>query len=109
MATFHWGTAVLRWLHGYKKQGKDVPIVAYLRHDLSLHRWSWEKLDKKISQSSFDHYSVPFGEGDDAFSLHFIHAKNKKAGAVPLLLLHGWLGGCFLFHQAINFGGALSK
>ena len=34
--------------------------------------------------------------------LHFIHARSPKAGALPLLLSHGWPGSIVEFHQLIQ-------
>lgn len=76
------------------KLGIALSYLANLKTTFE-NEWSWGKLAAQLNR--YDNYSVPVGEGNDAFNLHFIHAKSARSDAIPLLLLHGWPGE-FVFH-----------
>jgi hypothetical protein len=49
----------------------------------------------------------------DSLDVHFIHARSREAGAMPLLITHGWPGSVVEFHKVIEpltdptrFGGS---
>jgi epoxide hydrolase len=41
------------------------------------------------------------GGGDDSVEVHFIHARSRHAGAMPLLLTHGWPGSVVEFLDVV--------
>jgi pimeloyl-ACP methyl ester carboxylesterase len=65
--------------------GMDLQFLKDARERF-LSGWSWSELEQKLN--GFDNYIVELEE----CNLHFIHARSKRADAVPLLLLHGWPG-----------------
>jgi hypothetical protein len=78
------------------KHGISLSYLANLKR-LFEDEWSWDDLAARLNR--YDNYSVPVGEGSDAFNLHFIHVKSKRVDAEPLLLLHGWPGAFLRFRN----------
>src|SRR5262245_41025292 len=60
-----------------------------------LEKFDWRAWEAKLN--AFPQYTLPVGDID----LHFIHLPSKKAGAMPLLLSHGWPGSLFEFHKIL--------
>ena len=71
------------------KHGISFPYLVNMKK-MFENEWSWDNLAAELNH--YDNYTVPMGEGSDAFKLHFIHARSSREDAVPLLLLHGWPG-----------------
>ncbi|MGZ6176173.1 MAG: epoxide hydrolase N-terminal domain-containing protein, partial [Candidatus Binataceae bacterium] len=57
--------------------------------------FDWRVWEAKLN--GFRQFTMPI-RGID---LHFIHAPARKAGAMPLLLSHGWPGSVFEFHRIL--------
>jgi hypothetical protein len=73
-------------------------------------RWlgglDWRAQEAKLN--AFDQFRVPLG----GIELHFIHQRGVGPDPVPLLLVHGWPGSVWEFHELIprltdpaRFGG----
>ncbi len=73
-------------------------------------RWrdgfDWRAQEAKLN--AFDHFRVPL----DGIGLHFVHQPGVGPDPLPLLLLHGWPGSVWEFHELIprltdpaRFGG----
>ena len=62
-------------------------------------RWrdgfDWRAQEAKLN--AFDQYQVPL----DGINLHFIHQRGVGPDPLPLLLLHGWPGSVWEFHELI--------
>jgi microsomal epoxide hydrolase len=62
--------------------------------------WS-EKFDWRAQEAllnRFDHFRTEI----DGQRLHFIHARSEVAGALPLVISHGWPGSVFEFYKIIG-------
>lgn len=78
-----------RWNNRAAQSGweKGVP-VDYLKNlaDYWLNEFDWKKQEAALNQ--YPHFITEI-EGQD---IHFLHVKSPKAGALPLMLIHGWPG-----------------
>lgn len=67
-------------------------LLAYWRDD-----FHWRKQEALIN-------TLPqFMTSADARELHLVHARSAEAGALPLLLVHGWPGSFWEFRRIIPF------
>src|SRR3990167_9133621 len=64
---------------------------------------------RETAMNRFDQFIT----GIDGLDVHFIHARSPHAGALPLLITHGWPGSVVEFHKVIEpltdparFGGS---
>ena len=71
--------------------------LAYLKSLIAYWQngFDWRAWEGKLN--GFPQFTLPI-RGID---VHFIHAPSRKAGAMPLLLSHGWPGSVFEFHKII--------
>ena len=64
-----------------------------------IERWrdgfDWRTQEAKLN--AFDQFRVPI----DGINLHFIHQQGVGPHPVPLLLVHGWPGSVWEFHELI--------
>ena len=60
-----------------------------------LEEYSWEDAVKTLN--SFNQFRCNV----DGLSIHFIHEKSTAEDSIPLLLVHGWPGSVYEFHQLI--------
>jgi pimeloyl-ACP methyl ester carboxylesterase len=70
-------------------------------------RYDWRRRETALNR--FDQFIT----GIDSLDVHFIHARSREAGAMPLLITHGWPGSVVEFHKVIEpltdptrFGGS---
>jgi pimeloyl-ACP methyl ester carboxylesterase len=71
--------------------------VAYLRELVDSWRdeYDWRKHEARLNE--FDHFRTTV----NGQAIHFVHARAARAGARPLLLLHGWPGSIVEFLDVI--------
>lgn len=65
-----------------------------------LHNYNWRKTEDKIN--SYNNWTVDIDHDGFKYHVHFVGLLSKKAGAVPLLLLHGWPGSFLEFLSVID-------
>jgi Epoxide hydrolase N terminus len=87
-----------RWPDEIPESGwKYGSNLAFMRR-LTAH-WrdglDWRAQEGKLN--SFEQFRVPL----DGINLHFIHQRGVGPDPLPLLLLHGWPGSVWEFHQLI--------
>jgi microsomal epoxide hydrolase len=82
--------------------------LAYVRQLVERWRDDFDWRAQEAELNAFDQYSVPLGGID----LHFIHQPGVGPDPTPLLLVHGWPGSVWEFHDLIprltdpaRFGG----
>jgi len=78
--------------------GWDAGIpVAYLRELVGywLDTYDWREAERRLNR--FPHFRTTI----DGQSIHFIHARSRHEGALPLLLTHGWPGSIVEFLDVI--------
>jgi pimeloyl-ACP methyl ester carboxylesterase len=85
--------------------------LAYLKELVAYWRttFNWREQERRLNQ-------LPqFTTTIDSVSIHFVHQRSSHAGAVPLVMIHGWPGSFFEFTKVIGplteptkFGGAAS-
>ncbi|KAK7461006.1 hypothetical protein VKT23_008933 [Stygiomarasmius scandens] len=61
-------------------------IVAYWKD-----KYDWRSVEKKLNDT-FKMFTMDIKEADEVISLHFVHHRSDREGAVPLLFSHGWPG-----------------
>ncbi len=59
-------------------------------------RYDWRERERALNR--FDQYTTEI----DGLDLHFVHARSPHAGALPLILSHGWPGSIVEFHKVIE-------
>jgi pimeloyl-ACP methyl ester carboxylesterase len=57
--------------------------------------YDWKKHQDELN--SFKHFKLNV----NGLSIHFIHERSRVPGAIPLLLVHGWPGSVWEFHNVI--------
>ena len=85
------------------------PIVPDARSDYGFsHEWasslyeywlssySWVEAERRIT--SWPHFTTEF----EGLTIHFVHARSIKDGAIPILLIHGWPGSFYEFSEVID-------
>ena len=71
---------------------------AYLRELCGYWRDKFDWRAQEALLNRFEHYHTSV----DGQKLHFVHARSKLAGALPLVITHGWPGSVFEFHKIIG-------
>jgi pimeloyl-ACP methyl ester carboxylesterase len=83
--------------------------LAYLKELVAYWRttFNWREQERRLNQ-------LPqFTTTIDGVTIHFVHQRSSQAGALPLVMIHGWPGSFFEFTKVIGplteptkFGGA---
>lgn len=90
---------------------QGVPL-AYLRElcDYWQNTYDWRRWERKLN--SFN----PYMFSCDGLDIHFLHVRSPHAGALPLIMTHGWPGSLVEFHKVIEpladpvqFGGSANE
>ncbi len=78
------------WEHGTSR--------SYLRHliDYWCSGYDWRKHEAKLN--TLPHFKARVGPAN----LHFVHARGRGSGPMPLLLLHGWPDSFYRFHKVVS-------
>lgn len=87
-----------RWTGALNEGGWDHGVsLDYLKSftDYWINSFDWRMQEARLN--SFDHFTT----GIEDCELHFIHQKSKHAGAIPILLMHGWPDSFYRFHKII--------
>jgi pimeloyl-ACP methyl ester carboxylesterase len=87
-----------RWADDVKNVGWNYGTdPQYLQELVSYWQDSFDWRMAETGLNEFRHFTLETGDT----SLHFIHEKSDKAGATPLLLLHGWPDSFYRFYKVI--------
>ena len=79
-------------------EGWDAGMpVAYLRELVEYWRTTYDWQREQARLNRFDQFRTTI----DGQSIHFIHARSPHAGALPVLLIHGWPGSVVEFLDVI--------
>lgn len=71
--------------------GTMKELVAYWRD-----QYDWRAAERKLNE-------LPqFKTNIDGLDIHFIHVRSKEPAALPLVLIHGWPGSVFEFHNVVG-------
>lgn len=78
------------WVHGTE--------IRYLRELVAYWRkgFDWRAQERRLNQ--FEQFTTTI----DGLSVHFVHRRSKHAGALPLLITHGWPGSFVEFAKVIG-------
>ncbi len=78
------------WAHGTE--------IRYLRELIAYWRngFNWRAQERRLNQLE------QFTTTIDGLSVHFVHRRSKHAGALPLLITHGWPGSFVEFTKVIG-------
>ncbi len=76
---------------------QGIPL-AYVREvcDYWANEYDWRVRERALNR--FDHFMARVGEMD----VHFIHVRSPEAGAIPLVITHGWPGSVVEFQKVIG-------
>jgi epoxide hydrolase len=76
---------------------QGVPL-AYVRDvaEYWAERYDWRS--REVALNRFDHFLTEI----DGVDIHFIHQRSPHAGAMPLVITHGWPGSVVEFHKVIE-------
>jgi len=91
--------AATRWPEAETAEGwtQGVPLdrakslVEYWQH-----QYDWRRCEAMLN--GFGQFRTTL----DGLGIHFLHVRSKHAGALPLLLTHGWPGSVVEFHKALG-------
>lgn len=80
---------------------QGIPL-AYVREVCEYWRTSYDWPPREVALNRFPQFrTVLDGGGDEPLAIHFVHARSPEAGALPLVLTHGWPGSTVEFMKAI--------
>lgn len=54
-------------------------------------KYDWRRMEKKINET-YKMFTIDLEEDDQVISLHFVHHRSERPGAIPLIFAHGWPG-----------------
>ena len=76
---------------------QGIPL-AYVREvcDYWANEYDWRARERALNR--FDQFVARVGDMD----VHFVHARSPEAGAVPLVITHGWPGSVVEFQKVIG-------
>ncbi|KAH7260663.1 Alpha/Beta hydrolase protein [Fusarium redolens] len=77
------------------KAGIALETLVSLKNEL-VHNFDWENEQKELNK--FHHYTAEI----ENLTVHFIHEKSHRSGAIPLILNHGWPGSFLEFIPLIE-------
>jgi len=64
-------------------------------------RYDWRRLEAELNKLP-QYRTVLDGGGDDGVEVHLLHVRSRHAGALPLLLTHGWPGSIVEFLGVVD-------
>ncbi|EIN09170.1 alpha/beta-hydrolase [Punctularia strigosozonata HHB-11173 SS5] len=82
---------------GNATYGVELDVIESIR-DQWVHDFNWT--ERREYLNSFAQFTVKIEDVD----VHFVHQRSDDAGAIPLLMLHGWPGS---FHEYLPAGKAV--
>jgi hypothetical protein len=56
-----------------------------------VNKYDWRAVEARIN-THLKMFTIPIEHGGELFSMHFVHHRSEKEGAVPILFQHGWPG-----------------
>ena len=80
---------------GDKSQGVQLETARRLI-DHWQHRHDWRRFEERINQYPQFHMEI------DGLEIHFLHVRSPHAGALPVILTHGWPGSVIEFLDVIG-------
>lgn len=78
-----------------KDQGVQLETVRHLIDHLQ-YRHDWRRFEERINRHPQFHMEI------DGLDIHFIHVRSPHAGALPVILTHGWPGSVMEFLDTIG-------
>lgn len=88
-----------RWPQAIESTGWEHGVdLAYLKELVQYwqQRYDWRQHERALNQLS------QFVTTIDGVDLHFIHVRSRHAGALPLVMVHGWPGSVYEFYKVIG-------
>ena len=92
-----------RWPEPATVGGWSQGVPLDYARDLCEHwrrRYDWRRCEAELNALPQFCTSLD-GGGDDAVDIHFLHVRSRHAGALPLLLTHGWPGSVVEFLDVV--------
>ncbi|KAL2071708.1 hypothetical protein VTL71DRAFT_12943 [Oculimacula yallundae] len=73
------------WSHGV-----PTPVISQLQQYWAQ-KYDWRAVEAKIN-SHLKMYTLPINHGGEELTMHFVHHRSSREGAIPLIFQHGWPG-----------------
>jgi pimeloyl-ACP methyl ester carboxylesterase len=67
------------------------PATVHTLRDYWATKYSWRDTEARIN-ARFKMFTLPISESGETLTIHFVHHRSEREGAVPLLFQHGWPG-----------------
>lgn len=71
------------WVDGVPTLEMDR-LVTYWKEE-----FGWRSVERRLNET-FKMFIMDLEEAGELIHLHFAHHRSKRAGAIPLLFVHGW-------------------
>lgn len=73
------------WSHGV-----PPPVMQHLKEYWTT-KYDWRVVEARIN-AQLKQFTLPIEHEGETLTMHFVHHRSEKEGAVPLLFQHGWPG-----------------
>ncbi|CZS87900.1 hypothetical protein WAI453_000285 [Rhynchosporium graminicola] len=73
------------WSHGV-----PTPVISQLQQYWT-HKYDWRAVEAKIN-GHLRMFTLPINHDGEDLTMHFVHHRSSREGAIPLLFQHGWPG-----------------
>jgi hypothetical protein len=73
------------WPHGIP------PATVHTLRDYWVSNYSWRATEARI-HAKFEMFTLPISEAGETLTIHFVHHRSEREGAIPLLFQHDGRG-----------------
>lgn len=67
------------------------PDTATKIRDYWITKYDWRAVERQIN-NELRQFTVPIKHNDETLSIHFVHHRSSRPGALPFMFIHGWPG-----------------
>lgn len=94
------------WDHGVP------PSVMQHLKEYWTSKYDWRSVEARIN-GQLKQFTLPIEHEEETITMHFVHHRSEKEGAIPLLFQHGWPGSilevCQVFKKEADNNRSLQK
>ena len=70
--------------------GVPPETISHLK-DYWIKKYDWRAIEAKIN-GHLKMFTLPISDAGEELTMHFVHHRSEREGAIPLLFQHGWPG-----------------
>ena len=70
--------------------GPPPSVMEHLK-EYWINKYDWRAVEARIN-GHLKMFTLPVEHEGEIFTMHFVHHRSEKEGAVPMLFQHGWPG-----------------